>query len=256
MGARLDPQWVVEEIALPSVQSAVASLPQLGFGDLMSGALHDYFNRHGVQADIAGRRVTLVGDSRLLSKADRASANPNERVRHVTDESRDTFNAAVAAVQAGIAEVYAAGEMGRAGEDPERVPMKILTDGGGLFAAERLLPTVAPDATVSSPQQRSLDWKLPSYRDVLNDPRLAEGLTISIGKYANQVGSLKGLSKEQMDAVMAVLIVRMKGGQASVVRLIREVIEYTPIQTDVGFNPKHLQDLSDFRRGISEGAFD
>lgn len=256
IGAHLDPQWVVEQIALPSVRRAVASLPQLGFGDLMSGAIHDYFNRHGVQADVAGRRITLVGDSRLLSKAVRDSPDLNQRTRHVTDESRDTFSAMVAAVQAGIAEVHAAGEMGRAGEDPERVPATILDAAGGLFAAEQLLPAIAPDATVADPRQRSLSWKLASYLDVLSDPRLSEGLTISIGKYANQVGSLSGLSKEQMDAVMGVLIVRMKGGQASVVRLIREVIEYTPIRTDAGFNPYRLQDLGEFRRGISEGAFD
>ncbi len=102
IGSRLDPQWVVEQIALPSVQRAVARLPQLGFGDLMSGAVHDYFNRHGVQADAGGRRITLVGDSRLLTKANRASPILDDRIRHVTDESRDTFNAATAAVQAGI----------------------------------------------------------------------------------------------------------------------------------------------------------
>ncbi len=146
--------------------------------------------------------------------------------------------------------------MGRAGADPEQVPMKILEAGGGLFAAEQLLPTLAPDASVADPRQRSLTWKRPSYLDVLADARLAEGLTISIDKYANQVGSLSGLSKEQMDAVMVVLIVRRKGGRASVVRLIKEVIEYTRIQTDAGFNPYRLQELGDFRRGISEGAFD
>jgi hypothetical protein len=246
---------VTEEIALPSVRSAVAKLPQLGFGDLMSGAIHDYFNKHGAQADVAGRRITLVGDSRLLTRAVRNSPVMDDRIRHVTDQSRDTFNAAVAAVQAGIEEISIAAEMGRAGDDPERVPVKILDAGGGLFAAEQLLPTLAKDATIANPSQRSLDWLLPSYLDVFDDPRLVEGLTISIDKYANEVGSLSGLSKEQMDAVMVVLIFRMKGGENSVVRLIKEVIEYTPIQTDVGFNPKHLQDLGEFRRQIGEGAF-
>jgi hypothetical protein len=236
VGSHMSLPWVAENITLPIIEAKFAAVPTLGFGDLVSGAMHDYFNAHGAQADVAGRRITLVGDTHLLS----TGGGP----RHVTDKGRDTFNAAKAAVQAGIAEVHHAAELGRQGEDPERVPEMILKAGGGMFAAEQLMPTLADDATVADPQQQSLNWQLGSFEDVLADPRLAEGLAMAISGYAEKVSrSLSGLDKEQTDVLKEVLIDRMTAGQESVVRLLREIITHTPIQLDAGYNPDLLNDF-------------
>ena len=197
-GAHVNPQWAREQFALPKVRQAVAKIPPLGFGDVVSGALHAYFNKYGAQADVAGRRITLVGDSNLLTKAvpnaslsqkERAFQPKDDQLRHVTDKSKDTFDAATAAVNAGIAEVYEAFDLGRRGEDPLMVPDKILRTGSGTFAAEQLLPKLAPDATVTDPRQRSINPYLGSYADLLVDPRLVEGLAISLDSYADLVAS-------------------------------------------------------------------
>ena len=251
-GRSVDAQWASEEFALPKVEKAVASLPKIGFGHIVSDAIHDYFNKHGAQADVGGRRITLVGDSRLLSKA--VPSSPGRR--HVTDVGRDTFVAMSAAIKAGIEELFQARELGRQGEDPERVPDKILKAGGGMFAAEKLMPTLAPDATVADPRQKSAVWELKSYEDLFADPRLAEGLGITISQYADLVAeSLSGLSAGQRDAVAQVLIRPMKSGAPSVVKLLRAIITHTPLTTDVGFNPKLLKDLRDLRSGVGEGKF-
>jgi hypothetical protein len=255
-GARLAPQWAREQISLPKVGEAVVKIPPLGFGDIVSGAIHAYYNRYGAQADVAGRRITLVGDANLLTKAvpnaslpekEREFQPKDDQLRHVTDKSKDTFDAATAAVKAGIAEVYEAYDLGRQGEDPESVPDKILRARSGAFAAEHLLPLLASDATVTDPRQRSINPYLGSYADVLADARLAEGLVISLNSYADVVSdSLAGLGASEADAVNAVLIFRMKGDERSVVRLLREVISWTPLSGG-GFNPDLLPDLNDVR---------
>jgi hypothetical protein len=234
------PQWARDKIAFPSVQAAMAKIPRLSFGDVVSDALHGYFNTYGVEVDVGGRGITLVGDSHLLTKGP---------ARHVTDESRDTFNAAAAAVKAGITEVYQAAEMGSQGEDPAGVAEKIVKAGGGLFAAEKLLPKLTPDASVVDPRHKSLEWRLPSYKNLFDDKRLAEGFEISLKKYAGMVeGSLSGLSADQMDAVKEVLSKPLLAGIDSIKDLFDQVINYTPISGG-GLDPDLLEDLSDLRSG-------
>jgi hypothetical protein len=234
------PQWARDRIAMPSVQAAMAKIPKLSFGDVVSDALHAYFNKYGAEVEVNGRKITLVGDSRLLSKGPQ---------RHVTDESRDTFDAAAAAVRAGIEEVYQAAEMGRQGEDPERVAVKIFNAGSGLFAAEKLLPKLTPNASVVDPRHKSLDWQLTSYQDFFDDPRFAEGFDISLKKYAGMVsGSLAGLPADQMEAVEEVLSKPLRAGGKSIRKLFDQVIDYKPISGG-GVDPDLLPDLSDLRSG-------
>src|SRR5262249_17880598 len=144
--AFITPQYAREKIVLPNLLKAMSKLPQLGFGDVVSDAVHDYFNKNGAQVEVAGRQITLVGDKNLLTKAVPNSSLPakergfqpkDDQLRHVTDRSKDTFDAAAAAVSAGIAEIYQASELGKQGEDPQLVPDKILKAGSGTFAAEK-----------------------------------------------------------------------------------------------------------------------
>lgn len=79
--AAVTPQFARND-ALEKVKNATAKLPQLGFGDLVSGAIHDYFNFKGAEAEVAGHKVTLVGDSELLKQGNEGPG------RHVTDRSR------------------------------------------------------------------------------------------------------------------------------------------------------------------------
>jgi hypothetical protein len=165
----------------------------------------------------------------------------------VTKESRPTFDAATAAVKAGIAEVYRAYELGRQGEDPERVPEMILKEGKGTLAAEKLMPRLAPDAEVSQSDQKALKWEVGSLEDLIKDPRMLEGLSLSLKDYAGTVkSSLSGLSKENMEAVETVLIEPMREGDQKVAELLRHVLEWKPVRGG-GFDPGLLNDLNEMR---------
>jgi hypothetical protein len=197
--------------------------------------MHDYFNEHGAQADVGGRRIELVGDGDLLTSAHPdgrakpgAAPTADNKVRHVTDRSKDTFDAAAAAARAGIAEVHQAHALGAKGEDPERVPDLILRAAGGEFAAEQLMPHLAPDSTVSDPAQRSIEWQVPQYQDLFKVPRMAEALRISLRKYAGLIDDALPLKGVQKDALDLVLKKRMLGSADDVVALIEEVLRFVP----------------------------
>ena len=255
VGSHITPQFVTEEIALPQVQAAMANLPKLGFGDIVSGAIHDYFNANGVQATVARKPIELVGDKNLLTQANPSAGSEQNRTRHVTDKSKDTFNAAAAAVQAGIQEVYHAFELGQQGEDPTMVADKILKDGKGLFAAEKLMPTLTPDTEVPDPSQKSLIWERGSYEELLSDKRLADGLSMSLRSYSSMVvDSLAGLTDEQKGALQVVLVARMQGGPVEVAALIREVMNYVPLQGG-GFDPTMLNDMNNLRNSVQGRPF-
>ena len=54
--------------ALPTIEKTLAekAMPPITFGDIVSGALHDYDNKFGVDVDVEGKRMKLFGDSQLL----------------------------------------------------------------------------------------------------------------------------------------------------------------------------------------------
>jgi hypothetical protein len=176
----------------------------------------------------------------------------DDKLRHVNDKSKDTFDAAVAAVKAGITEVHQAHALGAKGEDPMMVPDLILRAGGGVFAAEALMPQLAPDDTVADPEQKTIEWKLTSYQDVLSSPRLLEGLRLSLEKYSKLIDNTLSLGETEQGALDVVLKYRMLGGKASVAALISDVIEYRESEIRLPFdNPgPALQDLHDVRQGM------
>ena len=92
------PQFITQAATLPRVDAALAGAPRINFGDLVSGALHDYFNLHGAQTTIGESWVELVGDGRLLT-----SGGDGFRLRHVqTRQQQATLLAAASAVKAGM----------------------------------------------------------------------------------------------------------------------------------------------------------
>jgi hypothetical protein len=258
IAAAITPQWVRDKIALPSVLLAMAKIPKLSFGDVVSDIIHDYFNQHGAEAEVAGRRINLVGDKHLLTKAvPHASLSAKEQefqpkddqVRHVTDQSKDTFDAATLAVKAGIAEVHEAHALGQKGEDPQRVPDKILQAGGGAFAAEQLMPKLTPDAAVQDAKLKAINWQLNSYKEILADSRMLEGLSLSMEKYSDMVAdSLSSLPPDQMEAVTVALTWRLKGGAESVKSLVNEVINYAPLSAG-GVDPDLLPEIVEVKHG-------
>jgi len=128
------------------------------------------------------------------------------------------------------------------------VPDKIFRAGGGLFAAEKLLPHLLPDDQVADPQHKSIDWEVASYKDLLSQPRFAEGLRLSLIKYADLVArNLSGLEPEVMAAVDVAVSQRMKTGDP--LRLTKEIIDYKPISGG-GIEPRLLDDLAAVRNEV------
>jgi hypothetical protein len=251
------PQFERELSVLPNLLKAMSKLPKLGFGDVVSDVIHDYFNKNGTEVEVAGRQITLVGDKHLLTAAVPNSSLPakkrefqpkDDQLRHVTDKSKDTFDAAAAAVSAGIAEVYHAAELGQQGEDPQMVPEKILNAGGGTFAAEKLLPKLKPDTVVKDPRLKALNWERASAEDLFSDSRMVEGFVMSMEKYAGMVSdALSDLSKEQIGLVNVALTWRMLGGKKTVIPLLRDILKHTTPISGGGFDPDMIRDINDLR---------
>jgi Domain of unknown function (DUF4157) len=183
----------------------------LAFGDVVSGAIHDYDNRHGVKATAGGEDVTLFGDDRL-------GQGDEERL-------------AVAAVRASVAEVERAWDLGRAGIGEDDLVTAIKGPGpmfDDLFAAERLMPvakandemTLDPDATPA------IKWDYADYTELLADFQFREALKIFC---ANKAGKLDVVVADESDDVKASVKKigdRMRSDQAP--DLVREVVEWVP----------------------------
>ena len=85
--------------ALEGIKKALAVAGSITFGDLVSGAVHDYDSQRGVVADIDGERVRLVGDGGLFAK------DPSTGQWSTPSKAKDTMQAATRAVKAGVDEV-------------------------------------------------------------------------------------------------------------------------------------------------------
>jgi hypothetical protein len=196
----------------------------LSFGHVVVGAIHDYDNMLGVKATVQGEAVTLYGDKHLGEG----------------DEKR----LAIAAVQASVAEVEEAYRLGAAGVPVDGIPQLLQAGAGpvvatdGLFAAERLLPTVEPDVGVAGSSGfdpatglmksgPAVSWEFSSYQELLADPQFRGALDV-FGK--NKAGELADVVKDESADVQHVLeskvTSRLKGGQAADV--VQEIIEWVP----------------------------
>jgi hypothetical protein len=196
--------------ALPTLEQTLAAkgMPELTFGDIVGGALHDYDNKYGVDADVAGRRVKLFGDSQLLQGG------------KLTAHGADTVDVAAAAVRASLDEVeeaYATGTRVNA----------FLARNGGLFAAELMVPQVAPELEQDSPQVR---WAYDSVRDLLADKGFKEAVAITAHDKATE---LEGIGKEldsdyTREAFTEGFLKKLQGSPDQVAATLQEVIDYTP----------------------------
>lgn len=192
-------------------------IPDLTFGDVISGAVHDYDNHKGLMADVGGAAVKLVGDGKVLPKGGK------RRTAAATTEQK-----AAAGVAASLADVRAAYARGKKGErDADKVINSLLT-GDGLFRAEQIWPKPLPE---SDPRQTTtrLNWKVRSVETLFRDRRMREALAIFAKEKAASLGSAISFKEAyKKKALEEGVLDKLREGPKKLVGTFREIINYTP----------------------------
>jgi hypothetical protein len=192
-------------------------IPDLTFGDVISGAVHDYDNKKGLMADVGGQLVKLVGDGLVLDKKNReptAAAN--------------TLEKAAAGVKVSLQDVKDAYDKAKKGQtDKDKVINSLLTK-DGLFRAEQIWPKPLPD---SHPRQTNtrLNWKVPTVENLFKDRRMKEALAFFANEKANTLGSAISFKEEyKKKALEESVLAKLRKGPSDIVRTFQEIINYTP----------------------------
>lgn len=208
--------------ALQKVTEMIDQKGYLTFGDVVSGALHDYDNEKGVMATVEGHKqpIKFMGDGKLGKEPEKKNGKLTGKWvdKPGLDDQEKIMLEAVKAGMDDIVKAWDAGKNSKSKLDLVDL-LDQLTKGDGRFAAERLLPK--PDLT-NQPK-----WKFPDWEGLLNDSQFQEGFRIFID---DKNSDFKKAAKELTDPVE-----RAAFEQAIIQRLdseplkvIKEVINWVP----------------------------
>jgi len=146
------------------ITAKLDAIGPLGFGDLVSGAIHDYDNEHGVVVTSSGATATVYGDGK---------AGQGDEERLATDAAR-----------AGILEIRQAFCNGNGMTPQEVIDTSLGSD--GLFAPERTIPSAAPDR-VQGPKQKMTQWQYDTVEQLMSNPQFAVGARIFAAEKASVI---------------------------------------------------------------------
>jgi hypothetical protein len=207
--------WQTGSLATIKNTLKARGMPEITFGDIVGGALHDYDNVHGVDVMIGGRSAKLLGDGQLVKNG------------QPTKEGEATLLHAVDAVRTSLDEVEEAYADGKRGAVGQAAVDKFLARNDGLFAAELMLPQVLPELAQDSPQ---VPWELDSAEALLAEPTFREAVTITAHDKASDLQSIGDDldAKYKRDAFTNGFLPKLEGGSDDVVKTLLEVINYTP----------------------------
>jgi hypothetical protein len=196
--------------SLPTIQQTLADkkMPPITFGDIVGGALHDYDNVHGVDVDVNGKRMKLLCDGQLVEQG------------QATERGKDTLLAAAAAVRASLDEVeeaYASGTRADA----------FLERNGGLYAAELMMPQVAPELEQDSPQ---VMWQHDDVGELLNDGGFKDAVAITAHDKASELAGIGAELEAEYtrEAFTEGFLKKLQGGPDEIAQTLRTIIDYTP----------------------------
>jgi len=180
-------------------------MPDFTFGDLVSGAIHDYDNTKGIKASVDGQDKMIFGDSNL--------------------HKGDTKDVAVKAVEASVIDVETAYQAGMVKADLIRVAEKMAPR--GLFRAEEMIPVATPDSALPEPA-RAIKWDYPTAFELLSDGKFREGLKIFMAAKKSELAGVGNGLKEQFqrDAFKAAIVDHMAGDEG--ITMIWRILEWTP----------------------------
>jgi hypothetical protein len=190
----------------------------VGFGDLISLVVHDYAGGHGVEAEVEGDPITLVGDGGILDKEKGAKRARNATVADVEKRGRRTFEAATNAVKASIVDIQDAyvasatsnGDLKRFREGRLRKD--------ALWAGERMMPVA---------RQKALFWQHDTVDALLADERMNRALVEwGVGRAKEMEEALLSMPEDVRKAVRKILLEPLGSKDEDRVRaVLREIVD-------------------------------
>jgi len=167
--AQAAPRGTVRGKARAAVTKALKKMPEMTFGDVISGAVHDFDSERGVMVTVGGKKMRMVGDGHLLDTGNNDPA--------MARAAATTMDIAVKAVQASARDVERAYAMAAGGANLQTVFAALTKDGKGLYLPERLVPTPVPDSQLTE-ADKSLTWAFESTDKLFEDKRMRRALTV------------------------------------------------------------------------------
>ena len=236
-------------LAPPVARNSIRDLirpevPPLSFGDIVGLVVHDWEgshgpdekHRHGPLVELAGQRFRLAGDDDMLPAVGRMqSVNTDEELRAALKDRKrgdadKTLAGATLAVRASVGDVQRAFELAKKDTNRSRIIGK-LTDKQGLFAAERLLPNVVPDAKQPE-EDRMPKWDYGTVEQLLDDPKIKAALPMSAARVGDPFReTLKGLDASQpvKDQLYGAVVDPLTSKSVPRIRRwVLDVINYSP----------------------------
>ena len=263
IGGKLDgPFGVVRKAARESIRLAV---PRMSFGDIVGLIVHDWegahgSDQHGPLVQVAGQRFRLTGDEGLppavtsLKGLDSDAALAGVLRDRRRNDAERTFAAATLAVRASVHDVERAYELAKTGKDTAAV-IAALTDRQGLFASERLLPDVVPDAEQPE-EDRMPKWNYDTLDALVHDPKIREALPASakrVGDPFEDTLATLDASPAVKDRLREVVVQPLGSGDVeTIVRWLKSIVDYSPdrLEQRFGYRSHGKQDLVELRQGM------
>lgn len=224
--------------ALSDVTKMVDKKGPITFGEIVSGALHDYDNEKGVLATVEGHQqpIRFMGDGKLGKEQEKKNGKLTGKWvdKPGIDEQEQIMMDAVKAGKDDIVKAWDAGKNSKS-----KVAMveliDALTAGDGRFPAERLLPK--PDFT-NQPK-----WKFPDWETLLSDGQFKEGLKITIKDKASDFKKFIATEKDakKRAAIQNKIITPL---EADPFQVIKDVINWVP-NTGGGWTGQNQDDNSE-----------
>jgi hypothetical protein len=213
--------------ALADVTQMVDKKGPLTFGEIVSGALHDYDNEKGVLGTVEGRQkpIRFMGDGKLgkeqvmefvqgkgIVLVDKWVDKPG------IDEQEQVMMDAVKASKDDIEKAWNAGKTSTTKVALVEL-LNTLTAGDGRFPAERLLPK--PNLT-NQPK-----WKFPDWESLLNDAQFREGFKITIKDKASDFKKFIATEKDakKRSAIQNKIVTPL---DADPFQVVKDVINWVP----------------------------
>jgi hypothetical protein len=202
-------------LAPPVARNAIRDLirpevPPLSFGDIVGLVVHDWEgshgpdekHKHGPLVELLGQQFHLAGDDDMLPAVGRMQGVETDKELRAALKSRSrsgaekTLAGATLAVRASVGDIQRAFALATKDTNRSRIIGK-LTDKQGLFASERLLPTVVPDAKQPE-SDRMPKWDHGTVEELLDDPKIREALPMSAARVGDPFKeTLRGLDASQ-----------------------------------------------------------
>jgi hypothetical protein len=211
---------IFNKSALEEVTKMLDAKGKIQFGDIVSGALHDYYNVKGVLVRINGQVVRTYGDGYLNGVKDKSgNVQKNEAREYIPD-----------AVRLSLQDVEMTWEAGSKHMLPLDVIQSLFTD--HLFESEKLLPTPLNDSELPE-KDKPIKWDFPDVNDLIDDERFSEALKIFAVNKADEFEAVAESMKDekQKTAFMNQVVNPLKDNPS---RMMKEIVEWTP-DTGGGF---------------------